>query len=256
MINRTTFQRIFLVGILLSAFALLSVIVFRYPTSEIWTLRARVAAGQTIKEADVRQLSLPTVVVERFGERIVTSKEALVGKIATISIDPDVPIMVGAVGAVDPSCRTPEQQAAAAASGKPCTALDPRYPALAAGDERKLKIFIPVDLLRSSGGTVVPGDLVNLLVPNGDGTATFILQKVPVVAARSEDGRSVDLTRDIVAGPGGKGTVTVAGYIVAVTPENAQRIFAVLINSIIMIPTTNDAPTIPGVPSAQSAFIE
>ena len=63
MINRTTFQRIFLVGILLSAFALLSVIVFRYPTSEIWTLRARVAAGQTIKEADVRQLSLPTVVV-------------------------------------------------------------------------------------------------------------------------------------------------------------------------------------------------
>ena len=70
MINSTTFQRIFLVGILLSAFALLSVIVFRYPTSEIWTLRARVAAGQTIKEADVRQLSLPTVVVERFGERI------------------------------------------------------------------------------------------------------------------------------------------------------------------------------------------
>lgn len=255
MINRTTFQRIFLIAILLSALALLSVIVFRYPTTEIWTLRARVAAGQTIKEADLRQLSLPTVVVERFGERIVAEKEGLIGKIATISIDADVPILVGAVGAVDPSCRTPEQQAAAAASGKPCTALDPRYPALAAGDEKKLKIFIPVDLRRSSGGTVVPGDLVNLLIPNGDGSATFVLQKVPVVAARSEDGRSIELTREIVA-TSGKGGATVAGYIVAVTPENALRIFAVQLDAIVMIPTTSDAPIIPGVPNAQSAFSE
>jgi hypothetical protein len=118
-----------------------------------------------------------------------------------------------------------------------------------------LKIFIPVDLRRSSGGTVVPGDLVNLLIPNGDGSATFILQKVPVVAARSEEGRSVEITRDIVAGSAGGGA-GVAGYIVAVTPDNALRIFAVQLDAIVLIPTTSDAPLIPGVPNAQSTFSE
>jgi hypothetical protein len=96
---------------------------------------------------------------------------------------------------------------------------------------------------------------VNLLIPNGDGSATFILQKVPVVAARSEDGRSIELTRDLVSASS-RGGATVAGYIVAVTPENALRIFAVQLDAIVLIPTTSDAPIIPGVPNAQSSFSE
>lgn len=233
MFSRTLFQRIVIITIVLTALALFGVVALRYPTTEIPVLSVKVEAGSVIEEAQVRTISWPLNAVF---PGLVNKPELIIGKTAAVDIAPNTPIVLSQIG----------ERAAQE---------DTRFPAADPSDVNKLKFFLQTDLRRSAGQVILPGDYVDVVYSDPEkNRGQIILQKIHVVGARTASGqdttgipsKTTSGGGGLLGGGGSKKTLLVAGYLLALTPEQVEKIAAVDYTKLLLVHTTRDAPDIIG----------
>lgn len=230
MINRIFLQRLFMVGILIVGVLLLSILVFRYRTVTILVPTADISAGTKIEATMLQQKVWPEA---GSFTGIVVDPASIIGQTTQVSLPADAPISLNVLG--------PRAQQAA----------DPRYPAMISSEANKMVIFVPSDLVRSTGNTVITGERVNIVqVDPISLEAKVIFQRVLVIAARSDAGLNIDLNQSIVSnGP----TVIPAGYLLALTPGNALQLLKIPATQLTLVPVGVCSPFLPTVPFEQAA---
>lgn len=224
MFSRVFLQRLFVAGILVVGLLLVSILVLRYQTVTILVPRGTIPAGTKIEATMLVSSQWPT---NGLFEGVVTSADQIVGKTTQIELREKVPITVAALGA------------RAAASE------DLRYPALTDTEAGKLILFIRSDLSRSTGNTVVPGERITIFrLDPVSNTASVLLQRVLVVAARTESGTDLRMDARSVS-LGGEGSIIPAGYLIALELNNALELMRVPDSQLLLVPENACAPFLP-----------
>ena len=228
--NRTIISRILQVLLVVVVVAIVLLVVSRFPTTDIPVLTQPVAAGEKITAADIGHAQVPS---NFLFSSIVTADDQLIDKTAAVDIAAKEPIKLSELG-------TPRGTIKGG---------DPKFPFANAADVDKLYVWVPVDLARSSGNVVSPGDYVDVLFVS-EGRSQFVLQKVHVVAMRTADGHDISALPggDNPTGPG----VLPAGAILALTKAQAELVTALPPAALNLIWTRVDAPDLPGVPTGAS----
>jgi Flp pilus assembly protein CpaB len=238
MINRILLQRIVLVFIIITSLVLAGVIAFRFQTVDIPVVAQKVETNDVIDKANVKTIVWPANAVF---PGLITKVNQIVGATAVVPIEPNTPIttvMITQAGAAGPK--------------------DPNYPAMIDADRDKLKWYLPIDIARSQGGVIRPGDWVNVLyLEPKTQMAHFILQKIHVVGARDRSGQPTDgrprQTKSggglIPTGGSRSGGFPIAGYLLALTPDQLTLLAGYPADQLWLIQTTLDAPDLPNVPS-------
>ncbi len=230
MISRVFLQRIFLVGILVIGVLLLSILVFRYQTINVLVPQVDIPSGTKVAAPMLRVETWPA---SGGFSGIVTDPAEIVGKTTQTVLSAGAPINVTALG------------------DRAAVALDPRYPAMSEAEAGKMVVFIRSDLVRSSGNTVVPGERVSIVqVDPVSLKAEIVLQRVLVIAARSDTGGNLRLDKRIVSdGP----AVIPAGYLLALDPANALKILATPSAQLTFVPVAVCSPLMPNIASEEDA---
>jgi Flp pilus assembly protein CpaB len=239
MINRILLQRIVLVFIIITSLVLAGVIAFRFQTVDIPVVAQKVETNGVIDKTNVKTIVWPANAVF---PGLITKVDQIVGATAVVPIEPNTPIttaMVTQAGSAGPK--------------------DPNYPAMIDADRDKLKWYLPIDIARSQGGVIRPGDWVNILyLEPKTQMARFILQKIHVVGARDRSGQPTDgRPRQSSGGGGGliptggsrSGGFPIAGYLLALTPDQLTLLAGYPADQLWLIQTSLDAPDLPNVPS-------
>lgn len=248
MFNRVIFQRIVLILIVLACLGLFATVAFRYDVTSLPTLTAPVAKGATITQANIRVIQYPSNALVNFESNLIKNVADLEGRVASVPILAGVPLTTNLFGDADSATR------------------DPRYPKANEFDTNLIKYFVPTDLKSSQGGVIRPDDYVNVIYQDPTAqTATFVLQKIHVVGARTVGGNNTE------GGAGGTGTggglittntnssnsaaakLTIAGYLLAVTPQQALLLAPLNPANIRLVQVPIDWPELPGVPSGFGA---
>ena len=236
MFNRVFLQRSVLVLIVLAAIGLFSVVAFRYQTTNVPTLVTSIDRGDTVTAANLRIIPYPANALVNFAG-LITNSSDLEGKVAAVSISAGVPLTANLFGASN--------------------AKDPRYPTATDVDQFNIKYYIPTDIKSSQGGVIRPGDYVDVIYQDaGVQTATFVLQKVHVVGARTAagdntEGNGTSTTGGGLLGVGGssRATLSIAGYLLSVTPTQALLLAPLNPANIRLVQVDPESPNLQGIPS-------
>ena len=238
MLNRILFQRIVLVLIVLAAIGLFTVVAFRYQTTNVPTLVTAISKGDSVTAANLRIIPYPANALVNFAG-LITNSSDLEGKVAAVSINAGVPLTANLFGVSN--------------------AKDPRYPTATDLDQFNIKYYIPTDIKSSQGGVIRPGDYVDVIYQDvGVQTATFVLQKVHVVGARTAagdntegNGTSTTGSEGGLLGVGGSSRATfgIAGYLLSVTPTQALLLAPLNPANIRLVQVDPESPNLPGISS-------
>lgn len=242
MFNRVIFQRIVLILIVLASLVLFTTVAFRYDVTSLPTLTAPVAKGATITQANIRVIQYPSNALINFESNLIKNAADLEGRVASVPILAGVPLTTNLFGDADSATR------------------DPRYPKASELDTNLIKYFVPTDLKSSQGGVIRPDDYVNVIYQDPTAqTATFVLQKIHVVGARTMNGNNTDGGAGGTAAGGGlintntggsaATKLTIAGYLLAVTPQQALLLAPLNPANIRLVQVPIDWPELPGVPA-------
>jgi Flp pilus assembly protein CpaB len=217
-ILRLVLMAVFLLAIVgLVAFSIL-----RVQTTQIPVAAGDIAVGQTIEQSDLRMKSVP---LDSLYASQYTDVEQIVGKTAVV-----------AISAGSPMLRTTLSETGS---------LSTRFKDLGPDDADKLIVFVRTDIVRSSGFTIRSGDYVNLMrvySVNNQPTTSIFLEKVHVVGARNADGNEVTPVQ-----PGAvarSASQRIAGYLLALSPEDAALVAGISPEQLYLIYTTLDAPAL------------
>lgn len=239
MFNRVYFQRIILILIVFASVGLFAVVAFRYQTTNVPTLAVAVAKGDTITAANLRVIPYPANALVNFSG-LITNPAELEGKVAAVPINAGTPLTANLFGAAG-------------------TTKDPRYPAALDADLFNIKYFVPTDIKSSQGGVIRPDDYVDVIFQDPSAqTATFVLQKIHVVGARTASGTNTEGNATSAAGGGSllgggagatKPTLIIAGYLLSVTPTQALLLAPLNPANIRLVQVDPASPDLQGVPS-------
>lgn len=215
----TRILRMVLMGVfLLAIVGLVAFSILRVQTTQIPVAAVNITAGQTIEQQHLRMKSVP---LDSLYTGQFTDVEQIVGKTAVVAITEGSPMLAGALSETG--------------------SLSTRFRDLAEDDADKLIVFVRTDIVRSSGFTVRSGDYVNLMRVVG-GTSSIFLEKVHIVGARNADGNEVT---PVAPGTSARTPAQrVAGYLLALAPEDAALVAGIPSEQLYLIYTTPDAPSL------------
>lgn len=205
--------------------ALVAFSILRVQTTEIPVAATNLRAGQVIEAGHLRMKTVP---LDGIYAGQYSDARQIVGRTLLVGIPADSPILTTVL---------------AEEGDRP----NREFPGMTAEDEGKLIVFVKTDLVSSSGNVVRAGDYVNVLhVSYNRCRGSLFLERVRVVGARNADGNEVT---PVAQGASAKDpSQRIAGYLLAVTPEQSVLLAGLPADQLRLIYTTADAPPLSQLP--------
>lgn len=248
--NQRSLTRLLQGLLLLLVLAMAAIVALRYETVSVLVLRTKLAAGDTIAQANLVGYSVPAAGAFDY----IRDEAKLVGQKVAVDLPAGTPIVAAMLAT----------GAASAADTNPGLRLvgDATFPQLVRDDLPKLRYPFPVSQAQLSGGAVKAGNWVNISATTSGSPAVFVIQKVHVVAVMASDGTQIAPAAASTTAAGGssplggtaKKAPVPATIILALTQEQVGLLTAYDAKALTYSPVAVDAALLPGVPVGLSSM--